>query len=48
MKVGETRFEICDIVTGLKGANTYRVTTDKAIMKVLWVREETRFTNFRR
>ena len=40
MKVDETRFEIGDIVTGLKGADAYVVTTDKAVMEVLWVREE--------
>ena len=33
-------FKEGDIVTGLKGANTYVVTTDKAVMEVLWVREE--------
>ena len=40
MKVDETRFERGDIVTGLKGADAYVVTTDKAVMEVLWVREE--------
>ena len=33
-------FKEGDIVTGLKGADAYLVTTDKAIMEVLWVREE--------
>ena len=33
-------FKEGDIVTGLKGAKTYAVTTDKAVMEVLWVREE--------
>ena len=33
-------FKEGDIVTGLKGADAYVVTTDKAVMEVLWVREE--------
>ena len=32
-------FKEGDKVTGLKGANTYTVTTEKAIMEVLWVKE---------
>lgn len=32
-------FKEGDIVTGLKGANTYVVTTEKATMEVLWVME---------
>ena len=33
-------FKEGDIVTGLKGANAYLVTTDKAIMEVLGVKED--------
>ena len=33
-------FKEGDIVTGLKGANAYVVTTDKAIMEVLGVKED--------
>ena len=33
-------FKEGDIVTGLKGADAYLVTTDKAVMEVLWIREE--------
>ena len=33
-------FKEGDIVTGLKGVDAYVVTTDKAVMEVLWVREE--------
>ena len=40
MKVDKTRFEIGDIITGLKEADAYVVTTDKAVMEVLWIREE--------
>ena len=41
MKVGETRFEIVDIITGTSVSGTeYCITTESAIMEVLWVREE--------
>ena len=40
VKLEVPNFKEGDIVTGLKGANTYVVTTDKAVMEVLWVREE--------
>ena len=40
VKLEVPNFRERDIVTGLKGANTYVVTTDKAVMEVLWVREE--------
>ena len=33
-------FKEGDIVTGLKGADAYVVTTDKAVMEVLWITEE--------
>ena len=33
-------FKEGDKVTGLKGADAYVMTTDKAVMEVLWVREE--------
>ena len=33
-------FKEGDIVTGLKGADAYVVTTDKAVMEVLWVGEK--------
>ena len=33
-------FKVGDIVTRLKGADAYVVTTDKAVMKVMLVREE--------
>ena len=32
-------FKEGDIVTGLKGADAYLMTTDKAVMEVLWVME---------
>ena len=40
VKLEVPNFRERDIVTGLKGANTYVVTTDKAVMEVLWVRED--------
>ena len=40
IKLEVPNFKEGDIVTGLKGADAYVVTTDKAIMEVLWVREE--------
>ena len=40
VKLEVPNFKAGDIVTGLKGANAYVVTTDKAVMEVLWVREE--------
>ena len=33
-------FKVGDIVTGLKGADAYVVTTDKAVMEVLWIKEK--------
>ena len=33
-------FKEGDIVTGLKGVDAYVVTTDKAVMEVLWITEE--------
>ena len=39
VKLEEPNFKEGDIVTGLKGADDYVVTTDKAVMEVLWVRE---------
>lgn len=35
-----SNFKAGDIVTGLKGADAYVVTTDKAVMEVLWVMQE--------
>ena len=40
VKLEVPNFKEGDIVTGLKGANAYAVTTERAIMKVLWVGEE--------
>lgn len=40
VKLEVPNFKAGDIVTGLKGADAYVVTTDKAVMEVLWVREE--------
>ena len=40
VKIEVPDFKEGDIVTGLKGADAYGVTTDKAVMEVLWVREE--------
>ena len=39
-KLEVPNFKAGDIVTGLKGADAYVVTTDEAVMEVLWVREE--------
>lgn len=39
VKLEVPNFRERDIVTGLKGADDYVVTTDKAVMEVLWVRE---------
>ena len=40
VKLEVPNFKAGDIVTGLKGADAYVVTTDEAVMEVLWVREE--------
>ena len=40
VKLEEPNFRERDIVTGLKGAGAYIVTTDKAVMEVLWITEE--------
>ena len=40
VKLEVPNFKAGDIVTGLKGADAYLVTTDKAVMEVLWIREE--------
>ena len=40
VKLEVPNFKAGDIVTGLKGDDAYVVTTDKAVMEVLWVREE--------
>ena len=40
VKLEVPNFKAGDIVTGLKGADAYVVTTDKAVMKVMLVREE--------
>ena len=40
VKLEVPNFKEGDIVTGLKGADAYVVTTDKAVMKVLLVTEE--------
>ena len=40
VKLEEPNFKEGDIVTGLKGADAYVVTTDKAVMEVLWITEE--------
>ena len=40
VKLEVPNFKAGDIVTGLKGADAYVVTTDKAVMEVLWVREK--------
>ena len=40
VKLEVPNFKAGDIVTGLKGADAYVVTTDKAVMEVLCVREE--------
>ena len=40
IKIEVPNFKAGDIVTGLKGADAYVVTTDKAVMKVMLVREE--------
>ena len=40
VKLEVHNFKAGDIVTGLKGADAYVVTTDKAVMEVLWVGEE--------
>ena len=40
VKLEEPNFKAGDIVTGLKGADAYVVTTDKAVMEVLWITEE--------
>ena len=40
VKLEVPNFKEGDIVTGLKGADAYVVTTDKAVMKVMLVREE--------
>ena len=39
VKLEVPNFKAGDIVTGLKGTDDYVVTTDKAVMEVLWVRE---------
>ena len=38
VKLEVPNFRERDIVTGLKGVDAYVVTTDKAVMEVLWVR----------
>ena len=40
VKLEKPNFKAGDIVTGLKGADAYVVTTDKAVMEVLWITEE--------
>lgn len=40
VKLEVPNFRERDIVTGLKGVDAYVVTTDKAVMEVLWVRED--------
>lgn len=40
VKLEVPNFKVGDIVTGLKRADAYVVTTDKAVMEVLWVRED--------
>ena len=40
VKLEVPNFKEGDIVTGLKGADAYVVTTDKAVMEVLWITEE--------
>ena len=40
VKLEVPNFKEGDIVTGLKGADAYVVTTDEAVMKVMLVREE--------
>ena len=40
IKIEVPDFKEGDIVTGLKGADAYGVTTDKAVMEVLWIKEK--------